>query len=174
MPIDTKTLNISAPVKRHKIADYLEVDGALHLMGTGFTSINESFGAQEEGKIYVNDVQTTTWLNSYEPEFSYECDLISTEEAVKALREVGIRRLTGTDAMFRYVRVDLFQPKSEEDDNTQFYARRFIVSAIPDSEEGEGGENMTDSGTLKPVGDMEEGYFDLSTKTFTANDSTAV
>lgn len=172
MAIDSSTLNIAAPVKRHKIADYLMVGDTYYLMGTGFTTIDESFGAQEDGKIYVNDVQTTTWLKSYEPEFSYNCDLISTQKPVTALREVGIRRLTGTDAMFYYVRVDLFQPKSEDSDNSLFYARRFVVSAIPDSEEGEGGEYLTDSGTLKPVGDMEEGYFNISTNEFTASDST--
>lgn len=159
----------AAPQNRHMIADYLGVDGENYLMGLGFTSINETHGAQESSKTYVNEKTATTWLTGYEREFSYENDLITSEKPVIALRDVGKRGLTGTDAMFDYYRVDLFDPKSKDDTNTSFYARHFIVTAVPDSEEGDGGAELTDSGTLKVVGDMEEGWFDVKAKTFTAD-----
>lgn len=169
MAITSTNGRLAAPRKRHEIADYLKVGDTYVLMGTGFTTINETYGAQEDGKVYVNDREQSTTVTSYQREFPYNCDLIDSQEAVAALREVGIRGLTGTEAMFEYVRVDLFHPKANQAANTEFYARHFIVSCIPDSEEGEGAETVTSTGSLKPFGGMEEGWFDIEDSTFTAD-----
>lgn len=168
MAISSNVANLAAPRKRHEIADYLKVDSAYVLMGSGFTTINENYGAQEDSKVYVNDKEQSTTVDSYQREFPYNCDLIDSQDAVAALREVGERGLTGLDAMFEYVRVDLFQPRSTEANNKEFYARHFIVSCIPSGEEGEGAATITNSGSLKPFGGMTEGWFDVDTKTFTA------
>lgn len=173
MAINDNVVTLTAPKQRYEIADYLKIGEDYVLMGAGFTSINEAFGAQEDSKVYVNDKEQTTWVKSFQREFAYNCDLIRSERAVAALREVGIRGLTGTQAMFEYVRVDLFSPKEVGADNASFYARRFIVSCVPDSEEGEGAETITDSGTLKPIGNMVEGWFDIQTKTFTEDKTAA-
>lgn len=171
MAIDGSKLKLTAPKKRHQIADYLKVGDTYYLMGMGFTSINENYGTQEDGKAYVNNKELSTTVTSYQREFPYNCDLITSEEAIMALREVGERGLTGTDAMFEYVRVDLFLPKATAEDNTEFYARHFIVTAVADGEEGEGAEVVTNSGNLKPYGDMTEGWFKVgaSANTFTAD-----
>lgn len=162
----TKTLRES-PQNRHMIADYLGVGDENCLMGLGFTSINETHGAQESSKTYINEKTATIVLTRYDREFPYEADLIKSEKSIIALRDVGKRGLVGTDAMFDYYRVDLFDPQADGAANTSFYARHFVVTAVPDSEEGEGGEEISISGTLKVVGDMEEGYFDIQTKKFT-------
>lgn len=164
---------ITAPNNRYEIADYIKIGDEIVLMGLGFTSINETHGAQEASKTYVNDKTATTWVTGYQREFPYEMDLISSEKAVTALRNVGKKGLTGVDAMFEYYKVDLFDPKDSTEANTQFYARHFTVSCVPDSEEGEGGAEITSSGTLKAVGDMEEGYFDVKALTFVATTATA-
>ena len=167
MAITGNGLNIAAPEKRHSIADYLKTGDTYHLMGTGFTTMNENYGAQEDGKVYVNDKEQSSTVTSYQREFPYNFDLIKSQAAVMALREVGERGLTGTDAMFEYVRVDLFLPQATGNDNTKYYARHFIVSAIPENEEGEGAATITGSGTLKPFGSMTEGWFDVTEKSFT-------
>lgn len=159
MSIDGTKVKVAATKKRHEIADYLKVGNKFCLMGIGFTSLNEKYGAQEDGKAYVSSKELHTTVTSYQREFPYNCDLIVSEDAIMALREVGERGLTGTDAMFEYVRVDLFMPKSNGDDNAEFYARHFVVSAVTDGEDGEGAETIVDSGTLKPFGDMKEGWF---------------
>lgn len=173
MAIDSNAITLAAPKQRYEIADYLKVGGTYYLMGAGFTSINESYGAQEDSKVYVNDKETTTWLKSFQREFSYNNDLIFSEKAIAALREVGERGLTGTQAMFEYVRVDLFRPKSNDDSNSEFYARHWIVSCVPDSEEGEGADTITNTGTLKTVGNMDEGWFNVTENTFTKDASAA-
>jgi len=168
MAVDETTVSIKAPEIRYRIADYLRVDGTYSLMGSGFNSIDENYGATESSKAYVNDKTTTTWVTGYEREFAYECDLIISQAPVKALRDVGKLGLTGSDAMFEYVRVDLFNPYSTDSGNTKFYARHFVVSAVPDSDTGEGASEIVHSGTLKAVGDMTEGWFDTSDLSFTA------
>ena len=173
MAIDSNVVTLTAPKQRYEIADYLKVGDTYYLMGAGFTSINESYGAQEDSKVYVNDKEQTTWLKSFQREFQYDYDLIVSEKAVVALREVGARGLTGTDAMFEYVKVDLFRPKSNDAENSSFYARHFIVSCVPDSEEGEGADTITNSGTLKTVGNMTEGWFDIKTNSFSADANAA-
>ena len=173
MAIDSSVVKLTAPKQRWEIADYLKVGDEYCLMGSGFTSINETYGGQEDSKVYVNDKERTTCLKSFQREFPYNNGLIVSEKAVIALREVGERGLTGTAAMFEYIRVDLFMPKAAGDDNTEFYSRHFVVSCVPDSEEGEGAETVTGSGTLKTVGNMTEGWFNIQTPGFTADANAA-
>ena len=53
-------------VQRNMIADYLDVgasDTAEYvLMGSGFTSLDESPGAQTETKVYINQASASTTI----------------------------------------------------------------------------------------------------------------
>lgn len=173
----TGEINLNTPKTRNCIADFLTVvkgsTSETCQMGTGFNSLNESFGAQEESKGYINDQDKSQYVKGYERSFAYDCDLITSEKAIAALLEVGERGLTGTDAMFEYHRVDLFRPKATTAENKEFYARRFIVTAVAESAEGAGTETVATKGTLKSFGGMSEGWFDMSTKKFTADPTAA-
>lgn len=48
--------------------------------------------------------------------YKLKMDPIQSSEAVMALYEVGRNHLTGADAMFEYVRVDLFRPLADQTD----------------------------------------------------------
>lgn len=174
MAVDSTQVAISAPSYRFEEPDYLKVKGTYYLMGTGFTQLDETHGAQETTKTYINDKTSTSFIKGYQREFPYNYDYIREQVAVNALRQVGRKCLTGTDAMFEYVRVDLKEPKSSDASNTAYYARHFIVSAIPDSDTGEGASEIIGSGTLKAVGDMTVGWFDISTKEFTEDENADV
>ncbi len=172
MAVDSTSVSISAPAYRYEEPDYLKVNGTYYLMGTGFTQLDETHGAQETTKTYINDKTSTSYIKGYQREFPYNYDYIREQPAVNALRQVGRKGLTGTDAMFEYVRVDLNEPKAAADGT--YYARHFIVSAIPDSDTGEGASEIIGSGTLKAVGDMTVGWFDIATKEFTEDESADV
>lgn len=174
MAVDSTQVSISAPSYRYEEPDYLKVNGVYYLMGTGFTQLDETHGAQETTKTYINDKTSTSYIKGYQREFPYNYDYIREQPAVNALRQVGRKSLTGVDAMFEYVRVDLKEPKSSDEDNTSYYARHFIVSAIPDSDTGEGASEIIGSGTLKAVGDMSVGWFDISAKEFTEDETADV
>lgn len=156
-------------VKRHQYADYLNTGTSdttnYVLMGTGFTKIDEEPGAQTETSKYVNEVTSSTEIVSYETSFPFDADQVVSEEAVDALYQVGRNHYVGEDAEFEYVRVELWDPASD-DSTTEFSARKFTVAAEVSTISGDNKQVV--SGTLHAIGDPVQGTFDTSTKTFTA------
>lgn len=159
------------PLLRNMIADYLDCStdgsGEYELMGPGFKKVDEKPNAQEYSAFYINQANSSSFVKGYETEFEYDCDMMKGDKAVAALYRVGRDHLTGAGAMFNYVRVDLWDEENK-DSSKGYPARKFVVTCLPDSTEGEGGEYIATTGTLKAVGDFVEGYFNTSTKAFTA------
>lgn len=157
-------------VMRNQIADYLEIDSGASdkeyvLMGTGFTTLDESPGANIEKTTYINESSGSSTITKYETKFSFNADMIADERAVMALYKVGRDHLVGENAEFNYVRVDLYEAASE---GGTYKARKFKVAAEISDYKGDGGEKIKVSGTLNAVGDPVQGTFNVSTKTFTA------
>ncbi|MGL5330437.1 MAG: hypothetical protein ACRDD7_14295 [Peptostreptococcaceae bacterium] len=155
-------------VLRNMIADYLQVPGTgdtkeYVLMGTGFKSLDESPGAKMESTIYINQVSESSTITQYATKFPFTADTIADEKAVMALYNVGRDHLTGIDAEFEYIRVDLYSPGT----TGKFKARKFKVAAEISDFKGNGGEKVEVSGTLNAVGDPIQGEFDITTKAFT-------
>lgn len=157
-------------IMRYQIADYLGVKGAgeaveFHLMGAGFTSLNESPSPKVDTQPYINDKNASSTVTGYENSFSYDTQFIQDEAAVAALIRVAHDQLTGEDAEFEYVRADLYDPVAESA-NT-FRARKFKVCVEPGDISGEATEVVTASGTLHQMGDFVAGTFNTATKAFT-------
>ena len=171
MAVDQTKVSVPNPVMRNKVADYLKVNDKYVLMGVGFETLDESPNAQSMQKTYVNQATATTIIKSYQTEFPYTADMIISEAAVVALYKCGRDHLTGTDAMFQYVRVDLFDPVEGEANN--YKAREFIVSNEVSGNTGNGGDPLTLAGTLKCVGDPVFGTFNTTTAEFTPDEDTA-
>lgn len=172
--IKNESVVVPNPVMRYDIADYLGMeDGTFELMGLGFESLNESPNAQSSSKTYINQKSQASFVKSYQTEFPYSADMIKSEKALMALYNVSRNHLTGADAMFEYVRVDLYDPvmTAETPSTEEFHARKFIVSDEVSSIEGAGGDSMQFSGTLKAFGDHVEGTFNIKTKKFTAKEA---
>lgn len=158
-------------LKRDLFADYLNVGTEENpdfvLMGAGFTTMDESPGAQKSTKKYVNETSKSSSITSYETSFPFESDLIKEEKAVIALYNVGRNHYTGSDAEFEYVRVELWD--AVEGSTNEFAARKFIVSAEISSIKGE--DEMQVSGNLNAKGDFITGTFNTETRVFTEVDS---
>jgi len=169
MAINDGTVNVPNPVMRNKVADYLKVGDAFELMGVGFETLDENPNAQSMQKTYVNQATASSFITSYQTEFSYSADMIKSEKAIMALYECGRDHLTGADAVFEYVRVDLFSPVSGS--TNTFKARKFLVSNEVSGNTGSGGDPLTLAGTLKSVGDPILGTFVTTSKTFTETTS---
>lgn len=160
-----------AALLRNTIADYMEVNGAYELMGTGFTSLDESPNAQTDNETYINEVTSSADITGYETEFPYESRLIPSQKAIYALYKIGRDHAVGDEAQMFYVRVDLFNPiGTPTDEKAEYTARRFKVANEVSDIEGEGGKKISLSGTLHAVGDPVQGKFDTVTKTFTEGD----
>ena len=155
-------------VQRHQIADYLNIGTSEApkwvLMGVGFTSLNEEFGAESESSKYVNEASESSSVVSYKSVFAFEAHLIKSQEAVNALYNVGRNHLVGADAEFEYCRVELFEGKPAADGT--FAARKFLVSAEVSSIEGEKKQSV--KGNLNAVGDPVNGFFNVKSPAFTA------
>lgn len=158
--------------KRHDFADYLNIQTEetpkFVLMGTGFTTLDENPGAQTSKKKYVNEAASSSSITSYETVFPFESDLIIQQEAVLALYHVGRNHLTGSDAEFPYVRVELWDKVPDKEN--EFAARLFTVSAEISSISGE--DEIAVSGNLNAVGDPIDGTFNTETRVFTPKTET--
>lgn len=156
---------------RYQIADYLMVSDEAELMGTGFTSLNESPSAQTDSVTYINERTSSTDITGYETEFAYEANHIPSQKAITTLWKDGRDHHTGADAQHEYIRVDLYNPvKNAEDGASLYKARKFTVANEVSDYEGDGGEKVSVSGTLHAVGDPIQGAFDTVKKTFTEGD----
>lgn len=151
-------------IQRHEIADYLNVattsEAKWALMGYGFTTLDEEFGAESESAKYINEASESSSVVSYKSVFPFTTHLIPDEEAVNALYTVGRDHLTGEDAEFEYVRVELWNKKEAD----KYAARKFVVSAEVSSMSGEKKQEL--SGNLNAVGDPVDGTFDIKAKKF--------
>lgn len=156
-------------VMRYQVADYLATgDDKFALMGVGFNTLDENPTAQKDAKTYINQKAQTTQIKSYQPTFPFDTDLISDEEAVMAIYDIGRNQKTGEDAELDYVRVELFKPVADQEN--VFEARKFKVAVEVANITGEGGGIMKVTGNLNGVGDFVAGTFDTTTKTFTATE----
>ena len=155
-------------VQRHQIADYLNIGTSESpnwvLMGVGFTSLNETFGAESESSKYVNEASESSSVTSYKSVFPFEAHLIKSQDAVNALYTVGRNHLVGAEAEFEYCRVELFDGKASAE--STYAARKFLVSAEVSSIEGDKKQSV--KGNLNAVGDPVDGYFNTKTPAFTA------
>lgn len=155
-------------VQRHQIADYLNIGTSESpnwvLMGVGFTSLNETFGAESESSKYVNEASESSSVTSYKSVFPFEAHLIKSQEAVNALYTVGRNHLVGAEAEFEYCRVELFDGKASAE--STYAARKFLVSVEVSSLEGDKKQSV--KGNLNAVGDPVDGYFNTKTPAFTA------
>lgn len=157
-------------VLRHTIADYLNVGTEAApewvLMGTGFTTLDESPGAQTESVKYVNEASSSSCVTGYETSFPFEAEHIVEEKAVDAIYMVGRNHYTGSDAEFEYCRVELWNKASGGSASaTAYEARKFRVSCEVSDYSGD--NKQTISGNLNAVGDPVLGTFDIKSKQFT-------
>lgn len=160
---------------RNKIADYLIVGEDCELMGTGFTSLDESPSAQTDDVTYINERSSSTDITGYQTQFSYEANHIPSQKAVAALWKDGRDHAVGEEAQHEYIRVDLYNPiGTPTDSKAEYKARKFLVANEVSDYKGNGGEKLTVSGTLHAVGDPIQGKFDAVAKKFTAGDFTGV
>jgi hypothetical protein len=91
--------------------------------------------------------------------------------AIEKLYLTGRDHLTGTDAETEYVRVEMWRP-AITGSTRYFKARKFKVSIEVTNNNGAGGETVVVSGNLNCVGDPIDGYFDITTLTFTEGEYT--
>jgi hypothetical protein len=151
-------------IRKRKIqANYLKVDAAFELLGTGFTELNESPSAQTTSKRYINQSSSTQSITGYEWATSFTADQIVSEKVIEHIRNIGEMQLVGADTETEYIIVDLDKEAQTEG---SYRARKFKVAISVDSFDDNDGE-LGVSGSFLGQSDPIEGTFNISTKTFT-------
>lgn len=157
-------------VIRHQIADYLNVGGPgaeeYVLMGAGFTALDERPKARIERIPYITDRNAGGTVVGYENSFAFSAQQIADDAAIMFIHEIARNQKTGGEAETDYVRVELYR----EPTGTAYPARRFRVAVEVSREGGEGAGLVNLSGSLHQVGALEDGLFDVETRTFSAGD----
>ena len=92
--------------KRKVQANYMKVDEAFELLGTGFTELNESPSAQTTSKRYINQSSASQSVTGYEWSSSFNTDQINSEKAIEYIRDIGEMQKAGDDAETEYLIVD--------------------------------------------------------------------
>lgn len=160
-------MSVSTAIKqRRHTADYIDVGNGFELMGTGFTSLNDNPAAQTSSKKYVNMASAATSVTSYQWTAPFTFDEIDSEKAIAFITRIGREELLGDDAETDYITVDLSVEKKE---NGYPARKRHVSVEVSDFSENDG--EVQGSGNLGAKSDWEYGYFDVTTKQFTANES---
>jgi len=154
--------------QRRMQANYIDVGaGETHdivLMGTGYTALDENPSAQTTSRRYIIDKSATQSVSGYDWSVAFDIDQIREQAAVNYICRIGEMMLTGADAETDYFIIDIDQPESEDD---TYHARKMRVAVAVDSFTNDDG-NMGCTGNLLGIGDITEGTFDITAKTFTA------
>lgn len=105
---------VNNSVQRHKIADYIDISATstpnFELMGTGFTSLNESPNAQVKSSKYINNPSASKTTTGYETQFPFASEMIVSEKAIRKIYNTATSQKTGGDCEMGYIRVELFNP----------------------------------------------------------------
>lgn len=149
--------------KRKVQANYLKVNEAFEVLGTGFTELNESPSAQTTSKRYINQSSSSQTVTGYEWSTSFNTDQIKSEKAIEYIRDIGEMQKTGADTETEYLIVDLDKPGTAEG---SFRARKFRIAIAVDSFDDNDGE-LGISGSFLGQSEPVEGTFTVSTKKFT-------
>lgn len=150
-------------IRKRKIqANYLEINKVYEFLGTGFTELNESPGAQTTTKRYINQASASQSITGYEWTSSFTADQIENEKAIEYIREIGEMNKLGADTETDYLIVDLDKPGTSP--NT-FRARKRKIAISVDSFADNDGE-LGMSGSFLGISDPVEGTFNTQDKTF--------
>ncbi|MBR5366845.1 MAG: hypothetical protein K6G29_07620 [Clostridiales bacterium] len=134
-------------------------------IGEGFTEFAESKNAVSYQRRYIHEYTKRTDVTGYAPVIDYEFEVYTANPVIERLRRIADAELVGEDAKVDILTVDLFDEGSIPG---QYRAYRRQYSVIPD-ESGRGTDALVYTGTMKGVGDIEEGTFVPSSGVWTGH-----
>lgn len=155
-------------IKRAEFRSFMELNPSgskltYYLIGEGFTNLAESKNAQEYSRQYIHEYTERTDVVGYSPSLAYSADAHTENPVIAKIMEVTDKELTGTDAVVPIVAVNTFD--EVETGKCKAYKRNYAI--IPDSK-ADGTDALIYTGTMRAVGDIVEGAYDLAEGTFTA------
>lgn len=139
-------------------------------MGTGWTKFDDNSSAQTESTKYINMDTEQEDTTSYKVSYSFECDLMSSEETIKRIYRAYKDRKVLSECEVKVATVDMF-----DGDKASGYTAYLDTLAIAVSGISENNNKMQMSGALNGKGDPIKGKFIPDGEgggTFTPDDET--
>lgn len=142
------------------------------LMGFGVQDISESPDAQTKETAYINMTTSSTSVESYSYSLSGTADLVMTQKALLSLLDVPYSSKTGSDAERNVLIIDGYA--ETEAGSGKYFARLMRASVAVSDITKEGVTAVSFDYELNAVKDIVIGYFDLTTKTFTVDNTLSI
>lgn len=153
--------NASVLVSRNQVLSYMNVgtdtEAKWALIGEGFTAFSESKNAQEYERHYVHERSARTDVVGYAPAIEYSTDYYTNNEVIAKVQKVTDKELVGTDAQVEIIHVHMWE-NSGDAASPKYFAIYRKYAIIPDGK-GDGTEALIYTGSMKAVGDIQEGTF---------------
>lgn len=158
--------NVNSAVSRTKIIPFINLAPAdsetpqYEKCGYGWKAFSENPNAQTESTKYINMESETTDTTSYSPQYSFECDLMSSEPTIKEIYSIAKERKTYGDCVREFVIVDAFN-KVDSAANAYVAWKENLAVAVTSID---GDKKMSISGNLNGQGDTVKGKAVLDAK----------
>lgn len=151
---------------RHFISK--SVDGPFIRVAEGITSLTSNLNPQEVTRTYINDKSSTT-TTGFQEEWPVDGNVYDGDPAMDMLFQMAIDRAKGPDAILYMVNVRTWADGAETDAKLAYRQR---VTWLPASDGGgDGGGDVTFSGTLRAAGGPEYGEAVITEATDTTPES---
>lgn len=162
---------------REQLRHYMDVtmnseSAQYELLGDGISSLTENMNPEEETKHYIHMAKASNNVKSYQRTFEVDKEDCIDDEVQKWIDKLVDDLPTGASARTSFVR---FRLKDAVDGQTGTYkAVKVPCTVAVDSSGGDGGDYVHNVINVKQQGEDIKGTFNISTKTFTPDETTQV
>lgn len=131
-----------------------------------FTKCTEENSPEIDDVAFIGDKNGSPTVTGYKNKFTFEAQVHEGDAVVDDLVSISRGQKVGTDCERMFVDVDL----NKEDNVTagSYYARQFKIAVEATPPAGDPKSQTKITGSFHQIGDLTEGLFALSSKTFTA------
>lgn len=141
---------------RGELRQYLSetINGPFHRLAEGVTSLGSNANPQEVTRTYIND-KTTTSTTGFQWEWPVDGNIVDGDPVMDMLHEMAVHEAKGDDALLYLLAVYMWQDGTAADSKKAY---RQQVTWLPASDGGgDGGGDVTFSGSLRGAGDRVHG-----------------
>lgn len=153
---------------RHYISE--TETGTFTRAAKGISSLGSSLNPQEVTRTYIDDSSSTT-TTGYQPEWPVDGNIYDGDTVMDLLHAKAVARAKGADAQLWMLNAFMWQ-EGTETGSVKGYKQQ--VTWLPDSDGGgDGGSDVTFSGTLRAIGNPVYGDIVITEATDTTPETAA-
>lgn len=157
-------------VTRNLIREYYGIptggETVFYYINAGFVKCDEENNPKVDKTAFVGDVNATCAITGYENGWKYEAQYVKGDSVVDDLADIARGQKLGSDCERVLVSVDMAAPI--EGQTGVYHARRAAIAVEASPPTGDPKSITKLAGTFHQNGDLTQGTFDITQKTFAA------